>query len=184
MKLIKTAYIKQFGLQKCEKKAEEFAQDCLRNFSVKCQASTRLPVKQKGGVVLPSNYFGVEGSGYVDSDMGTSMQPTAELLRPSIPQTFKSPLIGGGCGSCSAMGGMIGGAIVQFKISEAAINEVMSGKGHNKQKIMMHKERFEGLFGKAIHKACKTEMKKGGKVLTYDTLKSIITSEKQYKTMC
>lgn len=181
MKLIKTAYIKQFGLDKCEKKAEDFAQNCLRNFCDKCKASTRLPKHQKGGVVLPSDYFGVEGSGYVESDMGTSMQSTTELLRPSILQTFKSPLIGGGCGSCS---GMIGGAGVEFKISEAAIKEVMSGKGHTKEQIMMHKERFEGLFGKAIRKVCKAEIKKGSKVLSYDTLENVITSEKQYKLMC
>ena len=179
MKLLKSAYIESLGLKKHEKGAEEFAQTCLKNFAK--NKNTNKTKIQKGGLVLPSDYFGVQGSGYVDTDNGTSTAPTAELLRPTIPSTFKPLLTGGsGCGSCSASTMQLGGCkVCQFKVSYAAFKSVQHEKVA-KELFEVNKEKFEKLFHKAVVKAAKLSKKQGNPVLTKANLEQVVSSEKQF----
>jgi len=147
MKLLTVTYVKKLGLKSYEQEAEQFAQECLKNYLT--------PKRQAGGTVMPSDFFGVIGLGYVDADAGTYMAPTPEFARPFVKSTFA---LSGGC-DC-------------FKISKTAFN-AFAPAGTSYQK----KTKFEALFSKLLKKAAKLDKD----VLTKASMQAVVHREKQFK---
>jgi hypothetical protein len=187
MRLLTKVYVKDvLGLDKHEKGAEELAQSALRKWVSKCGCKKQMRGGGAGATVLPMNYFGVEGAGYVEGPVaGTPTAPTAEWLRPTIPETFTRTLpaqAGGSCSICTAAPASLvtgGAAAPKFTVAMTTFKGLVKSPA-TEAEIKAKKAKFEALFEKALKKAARMDKANGKNVLTRSSLEKVISSEKQF----
>ncbi len=120
-----------------------------------------------GGTVMPIDFFGTQGAGYLDDVSlvnAPSTSPTTDFIRPPIEQTFQPVLLEGA------------GALVS--ISQAAIKKTLQNSKikSSKASLQLIKHSFEAKLTKALNKLSKKE------IVTSQSLQKVL-SQKQFSIL-
>ena len=148
------------------RKVEKVDLDALTKLAVEAVGAFAKNMKSagsmKGGrVLLPAEYFGVETNHYVNEAVAPSVAETAEMIRPSIEQTFPDT--------------MEGGAMRHFHVPQMVMKSAFG-----KSDVKREKKIFDAMFTKVLMKV--TAPKAAKKEVTVEMVRKVL-SQKQFSLL-